>query len=304
MLEFIECATIRVCEFSTFTRRNLLVFLRFKTIILIIATILSSIVFVSAQQTVTVTENKDKKDEKKEEKKDDKKNQSANPTYTAEQIAESVVLIYGGLRGRDTLNQIRKTTIERGKISVLAADGKTDTANYQRWIVRGDKLEKEKTRLEQEFPNAKYGLIYDGAKYFGIFNNTVFTPREDALKTFQNQIWHGLEVLLRYKENESKIELTGREKIQGVDFFLLDVIDKENRKTKFYISAKSFHVKMLEYEEDGVKYKRKFYDYNYSQGTLVPYRTVLWANNKEVETIDVGTVTFGQKVDEGIFQEG
>ena len=35
--------------------------------------------------------------------------------------------------------------------------------------------------------------------------------------------------------------------------------------------------------EDGVKYRRKFYDYNYAQGTLVPYRTVLWANDKQIE---------------------
>lgn len=274
-------------------------FLRFKTIILIIATILSSIVFVSAQQNVVVKDNRDKKDEKK----DEKKNQTANNNFTAEQIAESAVLIYGGLRGRDTLNQIRKTTIERGKLSVLAADGKTDTANYQRWIIRGEKLEKEKNRLEQEFPNAKYGLIYDGTKYFGIFNNTVFTPREDALKSFQNQIWHGLDVLLRYKENESKIELAGREKIQNVDFHLIDVTDKQNNKTRFYVSAKSFRVMMLEYEDSGTKYRRKFYDYNYAQGTLVPYRSVLWANNKEVQVVEVGTVTYGQKVDEAIFQE-
>lgn len=274
-------------------------FLRFKTIILIITTILSSIVFVSAQQNVVVKDNRDKKDEKK----DEKKNQTATNNFTAEQIAESTILIYGGLRGRDTLNQIRKTTIERGKLSVLAADGKTDTANYQRWIIRGEKLEKEKNRLEQEFPNAKYGLIYDGTKYFGIFNNTVFTPREDALKSFQNQIWHGLDALLRYKENESKIELAGREKIQNVDFHLLDVTDKQNNKTRFYVSAKSFRVMMLEYEDAGTKYRRKFYDYNYAQGTLVPYRSVLWANNKEVQVIEVGTVTYGQKVDEAIFQE-
>lgn len=278
-------------------------FLRFKTIILIIATILSGVVFVSAQQNVAATDEKVKKDEKKDEKKDDKKNQNGSNNFTAEQIAESTVLIYGGLRGRDTLNQIRKTTIERGKLSVLAADGKTDMANYQRWIIRGEKLENEKNRLEQEFPNAKYGLIYDGKKYFGIFNNTVFTPREDALKAFQNQIWHGLDALLRYKENESKLELAGREKIQNVDFYLLDVTDKQNKKTRFYVSAKSFRVMMLDYEDEGTKYRRKFYDYNYAQGTLVPYRSVLWANNKEVQIIEVGTVTYGQKVDEAIFQE-
>lgn len=270
-------------------------FLRFKTIFLIIATIISSIFSVSAQQNVTVKEAKDKKEEKK--------NQAATTNLTGEQIAESAILIYGGLRGRDILNQIRKSTIERGKFSIVAADGKTDTVNYQRWVLRGESLEKERNRLEQEFPNAKFGIIYDGTKYFGMYNNSVFVPREDVLKSFQNQIWHGLDALLRYKESESKVELAGREKIQGVDFYIINVNDKQNRKTKFFVSAKSFRVMMLDYEEDGIKYRRKFYDYNYVQGTLFPFRTVLWANDKQVEEAEVGTVSYGQKVDEALFKE-
>ena len=59
---------------------------------------------------------------------------------------------------------------------------------------------------------------------------------------------------------------------------------------------------MLTYEENGVKYRRKFYDYNYAQGTLVPYRTVLWADDKIIEETDVGTVTYGQKVDDELFK--
>ena len=52
---------------------------------------------------------------------------------------------------------------------------------------------------------------------------------------------------------------------------------------------------MLEYEDAGIKYRRKFYDYNYAQGTLVPYRTVLWANDKQIEETEIGTITFRSK---------
>jgi hypothetical protein len=114
----------------------------------------------------------------------------------------------------------------------------------------------------------------------------------------------GLEALLRYKENESKLELAGREKLMGVDFYQLDVTDKQARKTRFYISAKSFRVMMLEYEEAGVKFRRKFYNYNYAQGTLVPYRSVLWADDKVVEESEISTITFGQKVDDELFKAG
>jgi hypothetical protein len=33
---------------------------------------------------------------------------------------------------------------------------------------------------------------------------------------------------------------------------------------------------MLSYTDAGVKYKRRFYDYNYAQGTLVPSHSILW----------------------------
>ncbi len=223
---------------------------------------------------------------------------------SAEQVAEATIGFYGFPMGRQLLDQIRKTTFERGTANITNAEGKVDRVLYQRFIIRGNTLAKEKIRLDQEFPAARYSLVFSDEKIFGVYNNTFFTPREDALKVFENQIVRGLEALLRYKENESKIELAAKEKVMGVDFHVIDVIDKQGRKTRFYVSAKQFRVMMLTYEDTGVKYKRKFYDYNYAQGTLVPYRTVLWADGKIVEETEVGTITFGQKVDEGMFAAG
>ena len=276
-------------------------FLSFRTIFLFIL-IISTGVSLTLAQNVTVS--KEKTDKNKKEEKSSKQQSVDLSKFTGEQVAESAIFIYGGLLGRDNLNQIRKTTFERGKIRITDAAGKTETANYERWVSRGENLNKEKIRFDQTFPDAKYSLVYTGEKIFGLYNDSVFTPREDASVAFQNQIWRGLEGLLRYKENEAKPELAGREKIMGVDFFLLDITDKQNRKTRFYVSSKSFRVMMLEYEDTGVKYRRKFYDYNYAQGTLVPYRTVLLANEREIEEIEIGTITFGQKIEDAMFQEG
>jgi len=264
--------------------------------------ILTSVSFASAQEATnkSKTETTEKKDKKQKNK------QPANDLSkgaTAEQVAESAVYFYGGLGGRDYLKQIRKTTVERGKITLTNAEGKIEQANYERLILRGDSLDKERIRFDQEYPNAKFALIYNNDKVFGIFNEAVFTPREDATKAFQNQIWHGLEALLRYKENGSAVALAEREKIMGVDYYVLDVTDKQNRKTRFYISSKTLRVMMLEYTEDDTKYRRKFYDYNYAQGTLVPFRTVLWANDKQIEETNIQTISFGQKVEEVIFNE-
>jgi hypothetical protein len=259
----------------------------------------------------TEQKNSDKKDEKKApETKDEKKSAERAPTIsskdaaknaTAEQVAESAVFIYGGIGGRQTLNQIRKTAIERGKIIVTNDQGKSEQASYQRWTQRAETLDKEKIRLELGFPTATYSLVFNQAKIFGIVNDRSFIPQDEAARSFENHIVHGLEALLRYKENESTIALNGKEKILGVEYYLLDVTDKLARKTRFYISAKTFRVMMLEYEDAGTKFRRKFYDYNYAQGTLVPYQSTLWAGEKMVEEIEVGTITFGQKVDDALF---
>jgi hypothetical protein len=223
----------------------------------------------------------------------------ANPT--AELIAETSLYFYGNGGGRVVLDQIRKTTIERGKTTVMNGEGKLETASYQRFIIRGESVEKTKLRLDQEFPGVKYSLIQNADKIYGIFNDQTFAPTEEATKVFENQIYRGLDGLLRYKENGSTIALSGKEKILGVEYHLLDVTDKKGRKTRYFISAKTYRVMMLEYEEEGKSYKRKFYDYNVAQGTLVPYRTVLYQGDKMVEETNVGTITFGQKVDDAMF---
>jgi hypothetical protein len=253
----------------------------------------------------TPTENKtDNKDVKKTAKPTPAPKLDPTKPLTAEQVTESAIVIYAFPGGRNTLNQIRKTTIEKGKISLTAADGHVDPVNYERWIIRADTLDKEKIRFDQEFPNARFSLLRSGDKVFGLYNDSVFTPRDDASKSFENQTFHGIEALLRYKEDGSKIELGGRNKIMNVDLYFIDVTDKAGRKTRFYISSKTYRIMMLEYEEDGVKYKRKFYNYNYAQGTLVPYRSILWANDKVVEETNISTITFGQKVDEEMFKAG
>ena len=273
--------------------KNNLLFLRFNSFVFLAVLSLASFTAAFAQEA-----------EKKEKKETQTQNIDASKNPTGEQIAESAIFVYGGLRGRDVLDQIRKTTVERGKMVINNSNGTIDNAIYERVVIRSDNLDKDRIRVNQEFPNVKYALIYDGEKMFGLFNETVFEPKEEATRAFQHQIWHGLEALLRYKENGSKVELAGREKILGVEFFIVDVIDKQNRKTKFYISTKTLRVMMLEYEQEGTKYRRKFYDYNYAQGTLVPYRSVLWANDKQIEETRIQTITFGQKVEDTVFQGG
>ena len=203
--------------------------------------------------------------------------------FTAEQIVESVILVYGTRPG---LEQIRRYGVERGKITRFNNEGNPEETNYERRFVRGENLDKDKIRLDQKLPTMEYSLIFDDGKLWGLINGASFTPRQDATADFISQHHHSIDSLLRYKECGSTISLVGREQQKGLDLYVVDLADKEQRKTRFYISARSLRVLWLEYEEGvpggiPVKYNRKFLDYRVVQQTLVPYRTVLTTNGRE-----------------------
>ena len=224
---------------------------------------------------------------------------------TAEQIVETAIAIYGSRPG---LAQVRRNGWERGKITSILDDGRTEDGTYERRFIRGESTDKDKIRLDQKTPNLEYSLVYGEGKTWGLLNGSMFTPRSEATTNFLSQLWHGLDALLRYKENGSTITLVGKDKQQNIDLYIIDLVDKQQRQTRYYISQKFFRVHWLEYEEptvDGgkpVKYVRKFYDYQYIQSTLVPKRTVLYEDGKQKQETQVMSVTYGIKMDDTLFQ--
>lgn len=267
--------------------------------------------FAGAGVIVAPAQNQPENREKQEKKEKQEKPKPIsfdlkNPT--AEQVAELAIYAYGGFGGRNTLQQIRKTEVETGQIRRFAEDGKTDESSYERRIMRGATLDKDRVRVNQKTPQAEYALIYDTTKTFGVINNTTFTPRTEADRAFQAQMFHSLDALLRYKENGSTLKLAGKDKNMNVEYFILDVTDKHEHTTRFNISAKTFRVQSLEYTmalvegATPVKFIRRFYDYRFAQGTLVPYRSVLYADGKQLEETNVLTVTYGTKIEETQFQ--
>ena len=229
---------------------------------------------------------------------------SKDSKFTAEQIVESVILIYGTRPG---LEQIRRNGVERGKITRFPAEGNPEEAEYERRFVRGDSLEKDKIRLDQKLPTMEYSLIFDDSKLWGLINGAAFTPRQDVTTNFIAQHHHSLDSLLRYKECGSTITLVGKDAQKGLDLYVIDLADKQQRKTRYYISARTLRVLWLEYEEGApggtpVKYQRKFLDYRAVQQTLAPYRIVLFEDGRQSQETRVLTITYGVKVSDDIFK--
>src|SRR5260370_18739559 len=227
---------------------------------------------------------------------------------TAEQIAEGVILIAGNGYGRAVLNQIRRNGIERGRSTRMMEDGRSEKARYEMRFVRGDKSEKDKVRVDNKTAQSEYSMIYGAGRIFGIINGSPFTPRAEASADFISQQTHSIDALLRYKENESKLSSAGKDKHQGIDVHVIDLTDTANRKTRYFISAKSFRVLWLEYEETPpsattpIKYTKRFYDYRVAQSTLLPYRTVLMEDGKQILETRILTVTYGVKMEYSLFQ--
>jgi hypothetical protein len=255
------------------------------------------------QQSQTSTTSAEKKKAQKSEP--IAKVEKNQKNVTAEQVAESTIFVYGS---RPVLEQIRRNGVERGRITRFTTDGRTEEDSYERRFVRGESIEKDKVRLDQKNPTLEYTLIYGGGRLWGIINGATFTPRQDTANTFISQHRHSIDTLLRYKENGSKLTLVGRDKQKGLDLYILDLVDKDNQSTRYYISAKSLHVLWLEYNgptiggSAPVKFARKFFDYRYAQSTLVPYRTVLLEDDKQTQETRILTVTFGVKLDDSVFQ--
>ncbi|MEJ7709533.1 MAG: hypothetical protein WKF84_06665 [Pyrinomonadaceae bacterium] len=226
-------------------------------------------------------------------------------TPTAEQIAETVVVVYGS---RNALNQIRRNGIERGRLTRINADGRAEESTYERRFIRGEATAKDRVRLDQKLPSAEYALVYGSGTVWGIVGNSIFSPREEAKSDFLSTMWHDLEGLLRYKENASTLALVGKEKHKNIDMWVLDVVDAEKRSTRYYISSQTYRVLWLEYEQPSVdpqkpnKFRKTFHDYRVAQQTLVPFRSVLFQNGSQVSQRQVLTVTYGVKMDESLFR--
>ena len=252
-----------------------------------------------AAAPAAVQENKEQKAEekpKKEEPPKPAKVDKDNPT--AEQVAETVVLFYGS---RPMLTQIRRSGVERGRITRTGQDGRPEEITYERTFKRGETYEKDKVRFDQRMASLQYSLVLNDGRVTGILRGTPFTPKQEDVTSLMTDRVHGIEALLRYKESGATVKYSGKETQKGLDLWVLDLTDKEKRSTRYYISAKTARVLWLEYEEGGTKYRRTFHDYRVVQQTLVPYRSVLYAGDRQVEESQVLTVTFGVKTDDALF---
>jgi DNA mismatch repair ATPase MutL len=288
---------------------------RLSSVGLLIVATLSSVLCLSQSskaQQASKEQQPSKEKQASKEQQPSKEQPSSKPPQTkeatAEQVAESAIAVAGNGFGRAVLAQIRRNGLEVGKETRTRPDGRSEESRYELRFVHGEKPEQDKIRIDSKTPQAEYTLVYGEGRLFGIINGATFTPRPDDAADFLSRQAHSIDALLRYKEFESKISSAGKDKQQGIDLYVIDLLDKANRKTRYFISARTFRILSLEYEEappgssTTVKYTRRFYDYRLAQGTQVPYRTVTMEDGKLTTETHILTITYGVKMDDALFK--
>ena len=221
----------------------------------------------------------------------------------AEDIVERAMLFYGS---RPIMEAIQKNGRLRANVKFHTPDGVREGKTYTQFI-RKPKLGEDLMMLDLELPGTRYQLGYDGKTTWSVNNGAVQEPNPDTVKAFHSAHEHSYEALLRYKENEGKLELTGANKLGTLDLDIVEMTLPSGAKTRYEISRRTGRVLYLYYEEKPsadaapIKYKLYFKDFRLIQNTLLPYVTQVYADDKLIEERTVVEVAYNIQMEEKIF---
>jgi hypothetical protein len=248
---------------------------------------------------------KEKKEvkERSGSKKDEKEQLKRLEKLTAEQLAEVVILAYGG---RGELQQVRINGSEEGNIRLTSSD-KDIEGRIVRRFNRKEATTQDLMRIDVDLPKEKLTFGFNGYTVWAARDGVNFTPSQEAEASFLASLTHSYDALLRYKEQESTVERCGEECVVGIDTVMLDLTRKNGQKTRYYISAKTYRILHLEYElklrpeDQPTKYRESFFDFRPIQNTLVPTKSLLYENGRFIQEIKLTQVKYHTKLDDELF---
>jgi len=226
-----------------------------------------------------------------------------NKNSSAEDVAERVINGYGG---RAALYAVQRNGILRGQIKLHAADGARAGKTVTKFIRKPHVLD-DLLLINLELPEVKFIIGFDGKQTWTLNNGEAQEPSPETANAFRAAQVHGYEALLRYKENDSKLEYVGTNKIGTLEMDILDLITPEGARTRYEISKRTAHIMYLNYEEKlapqgpPIKYRLAFSDFTVIQNTLVPFKTLVFENGRLVEERKLVEVAYNVQLDEKAF---
>lgn len=225
----------------------------------------------------------------------------------AQDIVERALLSYGG---RPALYVIQRNGIYRANLRLINSTNASvvQEAKSVTRFIRKPKLSDDLVAIELELPDLKYSITTDGKEVWSTQNGLPHTPTEQEVKGFRSAHEHHYEALLRYKENESKIEYTGSNKIGTLDLDQISLTSPQGIRTVYEISRRTGRIIYINYEEKlaenapPVKYRLYFKDFRVIQNSIIPYEVQVFQDGKLIEERKVVEAAFNVQMEEKIFK--
>jgi hypothetical protein len=229
---------------------------------------------------------------------------SADKNTKPEDVVEKTILAYGS---RAAFYGIQRNGILRALVKFHTPEGVREGKSALKFI-RKEKQGEDLRIIELELPGTRYMIGFDGKTIWSIHDGEIQTPSQQEVNAFRGGHEHSYETLLRYKENNSKLEFVESKNLGTFDLNIIDLISPEGMRTRYEISRRTYRILYLSYEDrpdpksEPVKYRLNFKNFQYIQNTLVPYETLVFQNGKLIEERKIVEAAFNVQLDEKSFK--
>ena len=208
---------------------------------------------------------------------------------------------------RAGLYGIQRNGTLRAQVKLITPEGTREGKSVTKFI-RKEKLADDLVMIDLELPGTKYTIGFDGKETWSILDGEVQKPTAAAVDAFRSAHEHGYEALLRYKENGSKLEYVGSNKLGTLDMDIIDMTSPSGAKTRYEVSRRTGRIIYANYEEKSapdaapVKYRLYFKTFKPIQNTWIPYEIQVFQDGKLVEERKLVESVFNIQLDEKSFK--
>ena len=151
--------------------------------------------------------------------------------------------------------------------------------------------------------------INDGEKGWKIEYKNVKDQTPEEIETYKINLKHNLDHMLRYRLDEPgmRFRYLGRSRADINEIETVQLIDKDNDKTKIYVDAATFLPTKMEFRSPAVGIfeptddERLYYNYHVIQGVKVPYSTVRFSNGFKASEFQVEAVQIDLSLPDAFF---
>src|SRR5215813_10035945 len=162
-----------------------------------------------------------------------------------EDVVERSILFYGS---RAALYGIQRNGTQRALIKFYTPEGTREGKSVTKFI-RKEKLAEDLLMIDLELPGTRYIIGFDGQETWTIQDGEVQKATQEATEAFRSAHEHSYEALLRYKENGSKLEYVGTNKLGTLEMDIVELIAPSGARTRYEISRRTGRIIYANYED-------------------------------------------------------